>query len=59
MLISGRDLEISVPENSMEPMIQDGDTIVITHVPNYVVGDIVVFVYDYNILVYRVLKKVH
>lgn len=56
MIASGRTFEISVSGNSMEPMIQDGDTIAIKHVPNYEVGDVVVFVYDHNILVHRILK---
>lgn len=56
ILASGRKLEIFVSGNSMEPMIRDGDTIVVAFVPNYVVGDVVVFVYDFNVLVHRILK---
>lgn len=56
ILASGRNLEIYVSGNSMEPLIRDGDTIRIAYFPNYVVGDVVVFVYDCKILVHRILK---
>lgn len=56
ILTSGTKLEISVSGNSMEPSIRDGDTILIAYVPTYVVGDVIVFVYEYNVLVHRILK---
>ena len=56
MLSFGKNFEVSVSGNSMEPMIRDGDTIEIIYVPKCMTGDVVVFVYDYNILVHRILK---
>ena len=55
-LIFGRDLEILVSGYSMEPLIKDGDMILLTYVNNYAVGDVIVFEYDGKILIHRILK---
>lgn len=55
-LISGKNLEISVSGYSMQPLINDGDMILLTYSPKYVVGDVIVFEYEGNILVHRILK---
>ena len=56
MLVSGRKLEILVSGYSMQPLINDGDMILLAYSPEYVVGDVIVFEYEGNILVHRILK---
>ena len=55
-LSSGRNLEIVVRGNSMQPLFNDGDRILLTYCRSFNLGDVVVFEYDGSILVHRILK---
>jgi phage repressor protein C with HTH and peptisase S24 domain len=56
--LHGNPFEISVTGNSMNPILQDGQKIVVMQKDEYLPGDILVFEYKYGeLLVHRLLKR--